>query len=400
VKSYFVADANNNVIPAPLAPVYYPLLQVIPPSLGSWGFDYGSSPSRFVAIQRAIATGGCGTSDKYIFAQVGTQLAGAVVFCALYDQYGNMTGGVTANFYSDQVVKSAMNSFTSNLWVNVYDYSASTSDPETVFLTSTAQPNNTLWTSAESYALMNSAPFYANSTVKFGDRTYGVFFIATNNYVNSFASFDKYTAIIVSMVALLLMLVACIFLFFSQRLQRSKRMRMKSKAQVNVLIDSQNSLRSYLARIALQEKKARTLLNSMPDFVIVTSNTGKVVQTNKKFDRQFGYTEEQMGKGVFVDNIFLHMQSGFYKQSIIDPVETLATTQWNGTINVMLMVTSIDNDDQSDVLSAVFSNRLVVEQQEQTEDQEAFVIIARPVMNNVTAKNDITSELVPTNTTQ
>jgi PAS domain S-box-containing protein len=328
-----------------------------------------------------MAVRGCGTSDKYIFAQVGTQLAGAVVFCVLYDSNGTMTGGVTANFYSDQVVKSAMASFTSNLYVNVYDYSSSTpNDPESVFLTSTAQPNNTLWTSAQSYELMNNAPFTANSSVTFGERKYGVFFIATNAYVDSFQSFDKYTAIIVSMIALLLMLIACIFIFFFNRLQRSKAMRMRSKRQVTSLLDSQNSLRGYLSRIASQEKKARTLINSMPDYVIVTNTAGRILQTNKKFDQTFGYSEEQMTNGVSVDNIFLHMPSGFYKNHITEAIETVATTQ-NGAISVMLIVNSMDTDEHSD---HILTTKLVAEAELQdSEDQEAFVLIARPVSKAV-----------------
>lgn len=146
------------------------------------------------------------------------------------------------------------------------------------------------------------------------------------------------------------------------------------------LKEAQRSLKRVLGRVATQEQKTRMTINFIPDYIIVINSRGEIVQSNKSFDKTFGLTEERMRQEVNVENLFLELKPSFYSDPSFaeTPVPTIATTD-KGTEEVIMVICNLNVIGNELITSNIAQEDMIIEKGLE-EDEESFVIIARPIL--------------------
>ncbi|KAL0486312.1 hypothetical protein AKO1_001944 [Acrasis kona] len=132
--------------------------------------------------------------------------------------------------------------------------------------------------------------------------------------------------------------------------------------------------------MSAQERKTRSTLDSIPDYVMSINQSGRIIQTNATFDRVIGYTATEMEKGAFVGQILSELPFRFYETDNRQ-VETFLVTRYDKRIRVM--VTIVDLLQSPNILSSSPKHIKSIELVEDDEN-ESFLIVARPLDNVAT----------------
>jgi PAS domain-containing protein len=384
-------DANNNVIPAAPESVYYPYIQAFPYShlAGNLGFDVGSESIRRSALLKSIATVmPASTSRIFIASRVGEISPGAIIYQAYTNDsnpsqvIGLTFGSVVFSLFMP-VALTTMSSNLDKIIVTAFDvtdanattllYSTVTEQQLAQFGINTELSNIS---ATEMLTIHNNAPFKLFTSAQFADRSWQISFAATNSYIESYRTNEKWIALFIPL--LFTMVLVSIIILFSKGLQFSFFLRQVSKERVRLLENNQHRLTTLLDKISLQEQKTRSTIDAIPDFLVVISATGRIVRTNNSFDRVFCFQDNDMEKGVYVSTIFRSLEPLFFtKMSTIDTIETEATTRFGKIIPVQVSA------------NLVTPSVLIRENSTLDDKEEAYIIVAK----NMTDREKLLEDL-------
>ncbi|KAL0477536.1 regulator of G-protein signaling [Acrasis kona] len=192
--------------------------------------------------------------------------------------------------------------------------------------------------------------------VNVADRTWRVFYIPTTDYLGSFNSGTKWMAIIIYLVVCVVFTIMVIFMmkvweyYNNQSKLDKERMLTAQKYQDNI--------QAMMNRISDADARIATVINAIPDFVIVINNSGCIVMANASFSRQFGTTSNDYDKHLNISMFFPDLEESFYvKLSESTSINTSAKTRFNSIVPVQVIVRTLDSSDDL--------------------EEEAYVIVAR-----------------------
>jgi PAS domain S-box-containing protein len=294
---------------------------------------------------------------------------------------------VSGSLFLNTLISNALNSTVLNdIYYAIYDTNTTDGNGGLVY------SSNQYYNNTDVMAIINSAPYNLVQTFSYVDRTYSAVFAPTPQFISNNSNFMKYVGIIVSIIISLVLLTGCIVLFFLNKLRRSIALRKKSKKHLQSLTETYQKTQSLLTRLANQESKTRAAFNSIPQFIIVLNSNGKILQTNKVFDRLFGFSEETLQKGMYINTIFTKLESNFFNNATY-----LSTNQESTFLHVVAT-----SNEGKDIPVSISIKKLEEESTEQTnavpspvselespsdievEEGEAFTVVGEPIAKEET----------------
>jgi CHASE1-domain containing sensor protein len=375
-------DSSNQ----PIAPIDVALraviVQVVPvasmkPVLG---YDVCTDATKNAALQASIASGKPVTSGRVVTALLGPTDVATSIYIAIHNQTtGQTNGAVSSVILMSQLIREALASVTKDVIVSIMDMNATASDSFQGFVFSTSQ---TLSYKENAQQIANAA-YTKAAYLQFADRTFKLILMPDVRWQSRYDTNIRYISLTLSLCFVLILLVGCLILYFSRKLVISRQNRRAAFVQIDLLKGNQMALRTLLDRIASQEAKTRAVINSLPDFVCVISNSGKLLQTNAAFDDQFPFTQQELEKGVYMWSVFTELASDFFK--VMDDTQELntqAARRFGDYIDVSLRVRNLkglDADSSASHSNELKQNGISSSNLHHPEAEEAFVIIAKSI---------------------
>ncbi|KAL0480654.1 nifL [Acrasis kona] len=224
----------------------------------------------------------------------------------------------------------------------------------------------------ETYQYLRDAPFYSLSNLTIVSEHFNVISMPTQEYLDMYVTPKKWIVLVLCITSgLFLSVVISISVkrvLYMIRGQRSER------EKIQFLQKSHIRLKELLDRISEQERRARTTMNAIRDYMVIINLRGRILQTNKSFDKVFmndltSFDSDQL----FVSSLFPNLSETFFDgMNSSETIETEMAKRSGGTIKVRVRVTCFDSDHHDDQTFNDFDELL-------TEDvtKEKYLIVAR-----------------------
>lgn len=285
------------------------------------------------------------------------------------------TGIVGAAIKLGILIHSSIDNLLTSVIISIVD--ANTTNIDNALLYNSMGSNIT---GTQNEEIINSSPFSTQQTIQFADRLWNVTFMPTPTFLAQHSTIIKWVGTIVSIIVCIILLSGCVLLLFMKRMNNLRQSRQRGVMQIGKLKENQNSLRILLQRITQQERRARSIIDAIPDFVLVLNGEGQIVHSNVTFDLTFGYGSADTGKGLFIGTVFPELPFKFYMNADNQVMKSNARKASDERIFVELTVRKLHSvsDNQSENLASSVGGE---------NEEEAFIIIAHPASIDFTSKN-------------
>jgi PAS domain S-box-containing protein len=390
-KEFVVPGASSTRPFVPYtAPEYYPITM----SVGPWtfappfiGWDWYTVSANVDTLEKLNTTG------KFSLAEVVPVLlpnstspplrmrSSVVVMIPIFNRTTKaFTSFISGSLFIENIINQGLDAkIISDINVAVYDTN-STSNGGLV------HTSNSYFYNSDILPLLSAAPFRSEVTIPVVDRIYRIVFWPTQNFIAAHSGINKYIGIIISIIACLILLCACLALFFINRLRLSMKQRDNSRRHLTSLKDTYSKTQTLLTRLAKQEAKARATVDSVIDFVVIVNNAGRILHANSSFDRMFGYSENNLQKGLQLTTVFCLLDSRFYsdeKYLSNDQKEiyihTNATTNEGRDIPSAIIIKSLNIEKVKKIDETPSDVTVTIDSPHPEEDEEAYAIVGRPL---------------------
>jgi hypothetical protein len=359
------------------ADYYTPITLYVPDSSNSSiGLDLSATATIASLISQANLTDRSALSSRYLLA---AGYGNLIIFAPYQVGANSMVGVVTASIDTLGVVQSAVGSKLLNSGVDISLFSLNyTTNPQGNFAYSTISDDAVNGTAATAIA---GAQCVTEGRVTLSNNVFRVVFSSTSTYINNHKTFDKYIGIIVSIVCTALLVCACFGIMFLGRITRAMKSRTRGKRRLQAMQDQYSATSSLLERLVKQDAIVRACMNAIPDFIVTLNGFGKITNTNKAFDEIFGYTEQRLENGLTIQWLLPSLESSFYREAKIDgdmlTIDTKALTAQEVSIDVTIMVRSLQNTVVSDIPNCNDLISAAVSDNNSSPEEHAYVIIGR-----------------------
>jgi CHASE1-domain containing sensor protein len=386
----FALYPNNTVIePYPYYNMSYINTAMAPPTpaeLKGLGFDYSCSQVRMDPINRVFATRKASASAKMVYGITDFTRIGCSIFTPVFNstqQDGEIVALTNFAYLLTTLIMDAVGNMTSNVVVSVLDNNATTPDENFLYNTLQYQGDNVgpiPMTPEENMAMINNSQFTTTVVVPFCDRTWNVVFIATESFIQSNSSIDKYIGIIVSVCTLSVLLGISLFMCMLSRLRRSGKSITKTKNALAIMKENQSKLNRLLSKLAAHEHRSRTVLDLIDDVVITINKEGKILLVNANFENIFKnvISNEQMAAGAFIGVLFPTMEYRFFAK--VDISKKITTKALIGidqfcTVTIGIRDLSVTSSflNEGEVTMVSFGE----EGTKDTADEEAYALVIK-----------------------
>jgi PAS domain-containing protein len=362
---FYLDSVTNARVPMPYAPEYYPNIMTVPVGKGTAiGNNIANTKVTHDAIVVINTTQQSSVSARKYFPTSKTY--GLNILMPVLDSLKVLRGVVIGSVTTSDLLPAVLGpAVTTSVQVTMYDLNdtdSSVGGPALFYNT------NNYTTNAEVSANMGSVT--ASGVFTFADRSYSITISPTTKYNSSRQSVNKYVGIIVSLIVCMILLGGCIALFFISRLMKSLKSRKKIKQNYENLKKDQEKTQVLLKGIIDKEVKIRQTINALPQFIATVSDSGKVIHSNERFDQEFDLTAERFEKGVYLSQIFISMESDFFRDEKYissqdrDNIIVVEATKSSGQmVNVKLRVKRTPRENS------------LTSSDEEVDDVEAYVIV-------------------------
>lgn len=336
----FNITSRNSVgalVPVTYGGDYYPMTYVVPLSsnIAILGFDINSEPIRRNALNRAlISKNDAVTSRIFLPHKLYTQ-PGILYLSPLIDNAGYIQGFGVGVFLIGEMMSESMLSLLSQASVYIFDTDRTNTSSITgwndIYSTDTF-----LWCNTEEYGAsfgsnntintlrykMKEAPFTYKYVVSIGDRYWDIVFIPKNEYIASYHTGNKWISLFGCIVAgvLIDIIICTIYMFLIYKWRKEQESKDK---EITIIRNGAERYRILLNHIGELEESKKNILNSIPDYIVVTNNTLKILYANNAFNDMFGYTSIEMRNGIYLTNIseidILQQKENMLHNSIMKP---------------------------------------------------------------------------------
>ncbi|KAL0488507.1 hypothetical protein AKO1_008755 [Acrasis kona] len=204
---------------------------------------------------------------------------------------------------------------------------------------------------AENYTYIDVQELLANSKfhssdneVVFYNRRYQVVYFTTVFKDNYFQIIPPVVASFVFLVGIAILIFSCAY----RRMVVVKRVQEVTKSRIDVLENHRSKLSSLLKKSIKSETKARTIINAIPDLVVVINNIGKILQSNNSFDHVYSYNEQEWENGILIQTLLPELAPNFYEgMNDSNIVRTNALSRDGTKFFVDVKVSAVVDSDQN-----------------------------------------------------
>ncbi|KAL0488451.1 sensor protein FixL [Acrasis kona] len=367
VKSIDTASGSG---PDIVRPNYYAITLKYPLD-DTIGRNSASDPVRNETLTNAYNTHTIQVSNNTLFLGE-TQLSGVIVFAPVVR--GNVTiGFVSAGFYLSKLLQVSFPLDAKNAIVML--------DSDNTVMAVTTRDHSLCTKNCDNISYKDVRNYLSNVmyndsiTVELYNKKYKLIYVSNTVYEDNLKIVPLCSCLIVMLAAEIML----VLVYGYRRVIVAKRVQDLTKQRVEVLEAHRSKLASLLKKSVKSESKSRSIINSIPDLVIVIDRSGKIMQTNNSFDNIFSYNEQEWNLGVNISTILVDSSPNFYETTSEDTViETNITLRDYTTKKAEVKVASINGDEVETTPITPFPMEKSMQIQKQgDEDDEAYVILIR-----------------------
>ncbi|KAL0482888.1 geranylgeranyl diphosphate synthase [Acrasis kona] len=349
----------------------YFLVTLYLPLNGNISTNLGSNPLRNRTLQAARASKQIIVSDKVTIAGVVGDASGVITYAPV------VKNNVTVGFISSSMLlKNLMNASTT---LDNQQGLAMLDDKNNVMTIFTngikigKEDGNYTFSDVE--ALLSQSMFRSPyHSITLYNKQYKIICFSTARS----SSYYKAIPLCVCLVVLLIIEVGLVSVCGYRRVVVVKRMQDVTRDRVGVLENHRTKLSSLLKKSVKSEAKSRSIINSIPDIVVVVNMVGKILQSNKNFDKLFEFNEQEWTAGVMLSSILVELDPMFFESADDKLVNTFMKTKDVDKIGVQVKVSSIIDDSLLDAATPTIMKNVTLKYQKHEDsegDQESYVII-------------------------
>jgi PAS domain-containing protein len=382
--NFTARDAQSRMIPAPLMPTYWPVIHSNP-TISVIGFNLMSDSVRTAVINKMVLSGTITASQRVnLAAIVGS---GVLIMQPIFSkiQTNQIIGLALSSLYVDQFMQIALNTFSSSdITMFMSDESVGNgTDPLSLLYSTVTQQQLNDYYGGKKLADMNildyksfynAARFKYSVSVTVADRVWSLNFVGTSSFVIDYVRPEKWIVLFCVLSAAII--IGFLIVIFVKRLQYTQHVRRLSSMKVNLLQENESRLKQLLNKIAVQERKMRSTVDAIPEFMIVITKEGQIVRTNASFDQKFRFSDTEIEKGVNLSTVFPNLDQKFWTtMKPSDVVDTEAKARFGTLIPVQVSVRSLTAE------TGVLDNN--------EDDGESFIILAKNMTDKDLLMDDV-----------
>jgi PAS domain-containing protein len=311
-----------------------------------------------------------------------------------------LKGVFAATFSVDQILKGALVTLTQGLYVTIYDNSVSTN--RGLIYSSMNYANN-----ADILQTTASATLTISQNFTILNKQFNIVFSSTEDYIATLGGFSRWIGVFFACIGFPILEFLCLGLFLLLRFLRTLKERQTSRRAINALKDGHERTKGLLSRIAKQEAKSRATVDAVPDFVAILNSNGRILSTNRNFDKLFGYSESKLAEGLHITsaipactaNILVEPKYNSEEEDVY--IRAIATPNTGVDLDVRIVVkhlitsglSKVGNTPREETAIVIPSTPTIFESLDSpdnlVEEDEVYAIIGRPVELEVMDKFDL-----------
>lgn len=264
---------------------------------------------------------------------------------------GNVIGSLNGAIVIGELISSALNGIINNINVILVD---NTSDaPNNGFMYSTeTYPDGKHLSANDAMISLERSAFSVRTNMRFADRNYTLIFTPTTEYLSLYERSDKWIALILPLVFMLLLLGICVIIFFIMRLLQARKDLDVKRKKFNDLNERQRALQDMRDRSAKEVKKFRTIYDNIPVYIIILDSNGLVTDMNPVFERDTNYNtkyiERELSISVIIPEITKESLNSLIKPKFNTNIRTVSLDTIPVSVEIFpLNVAPLEVGDQS-----------------------------------------------------
>jgi PAS domain-containing protein len=310
--------------------------------------------------------------------------ATATIIFPLYNTSGELFGVFASHLSIDSLVSDTIGDSTANIIVSLYDANNTVVNGGLLY-NSRSLTNNVSLVKALSREL-----FTVEASIPFLNKVFTLKFTSTSAYVDKNQGVSRWLGMILCAVGFVVGELLCLSLFIFFRLRKSIRDRLRKQRALHALKDSHERTKLLLSRLAKQEAKSRATVDAIPDFVIILNSAGRIVHTNKTFDKLFGYSQKQLEEGLQITTVIPALTANIFVEPKYSSdeadvyIRAVATSNTSVDMDVKCIVKNLHKTglESSDSMHGGYSTPVTIAtplsvNDTGDEEEEAFAVIGR-----------------------
>ncbi|KAL0478661.1 2 TM domain-containing transmembrane protein [Acrasis kona] len=329
-------NSNNNTQMDVVRPEYFLVAQNIPFPLLS-AINVGASPGRNITLNTVRSTGAISVTTKVSIIGVPGQ-SGTLVYAPV------IKNNVTVGFVGTSLVTTNLLKSSSSLGLNeglvMFDLDGSVMAVVTNGFNIPKIGDD--YSLDEVQSFINNVPLSnGENNVTLYNRRFKIVYFHTEKTVN----YLKIVPLGVCLFVALLTICILVFISFYRRFVVSKRIQEVTRNRIEVLENHRAKLSSLLKKSIKSEAKASGIINAIRDIVVVIDISGRIMQSNKSFDKLFEFSEREWSEGVLLSSIIKDLPPLFFADAKDEDIKTKLTLRDESSFEVEIMVSSLSIED-------------------------------------------------------
>ncbi|KAL0488893.1 hypothetical protein AKO1_013531 [Acrasis kona] len=362
-------------------PYYYVVDYYIPLYLKAVGFNYGSDELRNRTLTYVLSRNETYVSDLIVLLSDAGKYNGIIVYVPV-NKNNTVVGVACASFRLTTLLKSS-----SDLGHEQGMAVIDTTIDNTVLTVITNGFNDhkssDSYTYTEVQDLLKASTYStSNQTITLYNRKYQIIYFTRSvpyNYLNIIP-------LIVCAFVFLIGIVLLILVSVYRRAVVVKKVQELTRNRVEVLEAHRAKLSLLLKKSVKSEAKSRSIINSIPDLVVVINRLGVILQCNNSFDRTYTFSEQEWSNGIRIQSLLPELDDKFYEcVNFKESIHTNAVTRDYTKFEVEVKIASMLDDpgvsephspmSATDMKTAVKMNKI----DGHNEEDESYVLIIRKI---------------------
>lgn len=363
--------------PAPIAPTYYVLQYIYPllPNVGAIGLDLLSEPVRRDAIGRSILSGSDAVTSRIFLPHTKYSQPGVLYISPLMD--GSYVKGYGVGVFIIGDIFNIGSNINRQAMVSVFDSSSGEINIDTFLWSNTGEYGPTFGDDKHIRSInrdIHGSPFVYRHKLSVGDRTWTIVMVPRSSFMDRYRTGSKWIALICIVfgflsLAILVCVIASVFYL------KWRSMRHIHEVEIRYVKEHADKTARLLNRISRMDNARKQIFNTIPDMVVVTDNTGRVIYANSAFYTIMGIEDRHVREGINIGRFFIEKDTSFFINTHDQFQETTVRPGLGKDIPITYNSFSIDISPRS------FAGGEVGDEDTYTEDN-VYVIIARDLRDN------------------
>ncbi|KAL0485985.1 hypothetical protein AKO1_012277 [Acrasis kona] len=376
-------NLNNSRVPDVYRDYYWVCNQYLPDNEAVIGTNLGAEPTRNQTLLEVYQSGIPASTAKLTFSKAVGGGVGVTIYAPVIRN--NKTISIQAAAFRIHELLRQVTSLNAGEGIALYDANDTMNYMSVV---TSGYPglegrNDVDLKDYEVKSMINGAALHeSDNYLVFYNRHWNVVFFSYNKSV----SYIKIIPLCVILFIMLLAEITLLVMFAYRKISSAKKIQELTKSRVEILEVHRSKLNTLLKQSIRSETKARSIINSLSDLVVVISGRGRIIQCNNSFEKVFSFSNEEFEAGVLIKNIFVNLRDNFYESvGPNDVITTEAKLSDRSMIIVEIKVSNMVNDEmnpQTPIATPVATPNLDAStsfQMTKDEDEESYVLLMRKI---------------------